>query len=500
MLSKKGIKSEVKVRFAPSPTGPLHIGAARTALFNWLFAKKNKGKFILRIEDTDISRYKKEYEKDILKALKWLGLNWDKGPYYQSRRKEIYKKYIKKLLKEGKAFWCYHTKEELEAEKKEQMKKGEAPRHICEHKLNSQKSEVKSAIKNSKLKGIIRFNTPIKKIKFTDVIRGEIEFDTSLLGDFSIAKDLNNPLYNLTCVIDDYEMKINYVIRGEDHIPNTPKQILIQEALGFPTPYYAHLPLILGPDRSKLSKRHNAMPINEYKRLGYLPEALINFMAFLGWNPKNEREFFMLDDLIKEFSLESIGKSGAIFNIQKLDYLNGYYIRHTDLNKLTKMCIPYLEKAKLIKKIKDSKFKILETNEIIDFNYIKKIVKLEQERIKKLNEIKELTEFFFKKKLKYKPELLKWKNISLIEVKRNLEILEREILKIKKNEFNEKKLKDILMPLTEKYGRGEILWPFRVALSGKKASPGPFEIAEILGKEKVLERIREAKKLCEVSS
>ena len=493
MLSKRNTKSEVRVRFAPSPTGPLHIGAARTALFNWLFAKKNKGKFILRIEDTDISRYKKEYEKDILEALKWLGLNWDKGPYYQSRRKKIYKKYIEKLLKEGKAFWCYHTKEELEAEKKEQMKRGETPRHICEYKF-------KGAIKNSKLKGIIRFNTPIKKIKFMDIIRGEVEFDTKLLGDFSIAKDLNNPLYNLTCVIDDYEMKINYVIRGEDHIPNTPKQILLQEALGFPTPHYAHLPLILGPDKSKLSKRHNAMSINEYKELGYLPEALINFMVFLGWNPKDEREFFLLDDLIKEFSLKNIRKSGAIFNIQRLDYLNGYYIRHTDLNKLTKMCIPYLEKAKLIKKIKDLKFKILETNEIIDFNYIKKIVKLEQERIKKLSEIKEFTEFFFKKKLEYKPELLKWGNMSLIEVKRNLEILEKEILKINENEFTEKKLKDALMPLGEKYGRGEILWPFRVALSGKKASPGPFEIAEILGKEKVLQRIKEAKKLCQVSS
>ena len=254
--------NKIRVRIAPAPTGTLHIGTARTALFNFLFAKKNKGSFIVRIEDTDKQRSKKEYEKDILDSFEWLGLKWDEL-YKQSQRTKIYEKYLKKLLDSCKAY------------KKE----------------------------------IIWFKTPKKKIIFYDLIRGKIEVDGSEIEDFSIAKDLKNPLYNFAAVVDDYEMKISHVIRGEDHIPNTPKQILIYEALGLKPPQFAHLPLILGPDRSKLSKRHGAVAVSDYRKQGYLPEALINFMALLGWNPGDDREFFSLKDLTKEFSLEKIQKA-----------------------------------------------------------------------------------------------------------------------------------------------------------------------------------------------
>ncbi len=448
---------KIRVRIAPSPTGPLHLGTARTALFNYLFAKKNKGKFILRIEDTDIERSKKKYEKDIIENLNWLGLKWDEEIYRQSQRIEIYQKYIKKLLDSGQAFWCDHTVKELEEEKKRQMAKKEAPRHICDR---------------SAKKGIIRFRCPDKKIVFDDLIRGKLEFDGGLLGDISIAKDEKTPLYNFSVVIDDYQMEMTHIIRGEDHISNTPKQILIGQALGFSQPQFAHLPLILGADRSKLSKRHGAVSAGWYKKQGYLPAALVNFMVLLGWNSGTEKEIFSLKELIKEFSLERVQKGGAIFNLQRLDWLNGYYIRQMDLNELTKKCLPYLEKK-------------------VDFDYAKKIVALEQKRLKKLSQIGELTKFFFLDKLDYQPELLIWKKMTLKEVKNNLDILDKTLSKMVK--FDQKSLGSILTPLIKKHGSGELLWPLRVALTGQKASAGPFEIAEILGKEKTLQRIKEAK-------
>lgn len=452
-------KQKIKVRIAPSPTGTLHIGTARIALFNYLFAKKNKSKFILRIEDTDIERSDKKYEKDITENLKWLGLKWDEGPYRQSERTEIYQKYLKKLLDSEQAFWCGHTKKELEEEKREQMGRKEAPRHICQRKAK-------------RGEGIIRFKCPDKKIVFNDLIKGKIEFDCGLLGDIGIARDEKTPLYNLAAVIDDCEMGISHVIRGEDHISNTPKQILLFEAFGITPPQYAHIPLTLGPDKTKLSKRHGAVSIGEYKKMGYLPEALINFMAFLGWHPGSEREIFSLEELAREFSMGKMNKSNAIFDIEKLNWFNGQYIRQMDLDELTEKCLPYFIK-------KD-----------VNFDYAKKIVALEQERLKKLSEIGKLTEFFFVDKLDYPAELLIWKKLSLEEVKKNLEILEKTLAKT--SNFDKKTLEGTLAPLTEKHGTGDILWPLRVALTGRKASPGPYEIMEVLGKERTLKRIEEA--------
>jgi len=348
---------EIRVRFAPSPTGFLHIGGARTAFFNYLFAKKNQGSFILRIEDTDIERSKPEYEKDIMESLKWLGIEWDEGPdiggnygpYRQSERREIYKKYLEKLLAEDKAYYCFCSEDELEAQRQYQLSIGEAPRYSG--KCAGLSKEVVEKYLAEGKPSVIRFKVPAKKVGFEDLIRGKVEFDSTLLGDIVIAKDFSTPLYNFTCVIDDYEMRISQVIRGEDHLSNTPKQILIQEALGFPSPKYVHLPIILGPDRTKLSKRQGAVSVIQYRELGYLPEALINFIAFLGWNPGMEREIYSLPSLIKEFSLERIQKGGAIFNIKRLDFLNGFYIRGKSIERLTELCLPYLIGSGLIEKI-----------------------------------------------------------------------------------------------------------------------------------------------------
>ena len=413
--------SKIRVRFAPSPTGPLHIGAARTALFNYLFAKKHKGDFILRIEDTDKKRSKKEYEENILNSLEWLGLKADEI-YKQSQRIKIYAKYLKKLLDSGQAY----------------------------------------------KKDIIWFKNPNKNIVFYDLIRGRVEFESALFGDFSIAKSLEQPLYNFAAVVDDYEMKISHVIRGEDHISNTPKQILIYKALGLKIPKFAHLPLILGPDKSKLSKRHGAVSVGDYKKQGYLPEAMINFMVLLGWNPGTDKEIFSLKQLIKEFSLGKIQKSGAIFNIDKLDWFNAQHICQMPAGELTNLCTTYLPKSKYSQKD------------------LQKIIKLEQERMKKLSEVGELTEFFFKEP-RYKASMLKWQNMKKKEILDSLNKLEQMLSKLKIGDFKKQ--------LLNMKDRGRLLWPLRVALTGREKSPGPFEIAEILGKEKVLERIKHAKKL-----
>ena len=498
-------KDSVRVRIAPSPTGPLHIGTARVALFNYLFARQHQGTFVLRIEDTDPKRSSPKWERDIMENLKWLGILWDEGPtlnkdyigpygpYRQSERKEIYKKYIKKLFDNGFLYWCYCTKEELEAQRQEQISRGEPPRYTG-HCRNLTKEQIERYKKEGR-KGILRFKVPSKIITIHDIIRGKLEFDTSLFGDIAVARDFSTPLYNLAVVIDDYEMKINYVIRGEDHLPNTPKQILLQEALGFPRPKYAHLPLILGPDRAKLSKRHGVVSIGDYRRWGYLPEALINFMALLGWNPGTNEEIFSIKDLIKRFSLERVQKSAAVFNSQRLDWMNGYYIRKMPIDELTEKCIPYLIEDE-ISKIKDQKYKIKETGEIVDFNYLKNIISLFQERLKKLSEIRELSDFFFKKELEYEPHLLLWRNATYLETQKNLKKCYKVLKRVGEREWEKEKIKEVLMKEAEKESdRGKIFWPFRVALTGKKASPPPFEIAEILGKEKTLKRIEEAIKL-----
>jgi glutamyl-tRNA synthetase len=479
----------VRVRIAPSPTGYLHMGTARAALFNYLFAKQNQGRFILRMEDTDKARSLPEYEKDIIESLKWLGLDWnegpdvggDYGPYRQSEKTDAYKDYLEKLLAENKAYYCFCSQDELEAQKQYHMSIGEAPRYNGKCS-GLDKKTVKKYLEEKK-PSVIRFRTPAKKIVFEDMIRGKLEFDSGLMGDIVIAKDLLNPLYNFTVVVDDYEMKISHVIRGEDHISNTPKQMLLQEALGFIHPRYGHLPLILGTDRSKMSKRHGDVAVSTYRKEGYLPEAIINFIAFLGWNPGDDKEIYSLAGLIKDFSLEKVQKGGAVFNVKKLEFLNGFYIRKKSLEKLALLCLSYWQEQGLV------------GQGSADMKYLEKVVALYQERLKKLSEIIELTDFFFKEP-EYDKELLSWKGSDDKQTKASLDKLEHLLSKIKEADWNREHLESAIMPEAEKSkDRGLMLWPFRAALSGKQSSAGPFEIASVLGREKTLDRVKRAKNM-----
>jgi glutamyl-tRNA synthetase len=488
---KKQEFKKIRTRIAPSPTGPAHIGTARTALFNYLFAKQNNGKFILRIEDTDKERSLQKWTDEVISQLKWLGIEWDEGPdiggdfgpYKQSQRLEIYKKYLEKLLEEDKAYYCFCTEEELENKRQEQMSRGLAPKYdgACAH-LSKEIIAKKLAEKKP---SVIRFRIKNRKVKFNDLIRGDVEFDAGLLGDVVIAKDLESPLYHFAVVVDDFEMQISHVIRGEEHLPNTPRQILLQEALGFLTPVYAHLPLMLNMDRSKMSKRQGDVAISDYHNSGYLPEALINFMALLGWNPGTEKEMFSLQQLIKEFSIDNVQKAGAVFNVQRLDFLNGFYIREKDIEKLAELCKPYLKEAGLLVQgqVSDSK--------------LEKIVEVSKTRMKKLSDIVELSDFFFNDKLIYDKDLLKWSKMENVDIKDALLLCDKLLSELR--EWDIKEIEEILMAEAGEFNkqkgypeknRGFLLWPLRVALSGKQFSPGPFEIADILGREKTLLRIQ----------
>ena len=437
-------KRQVVTRFAPSPTGLFHIGSARTALFNYLYAKKHNGKFILRVEDTDKTRSEKQYEDDITSGLKWLGLDWDEF-HRQSERTEVYKKYLQKLLDEDKAYLD-----------------GKA----------------------------IRFKNPNKKVVFNDLIRGEISTQTDDVGDFVIAKDLDAPLFHFTVVVDDYEMGVTDVIRGEDHIPNTPRHILLQEALGFDIPNYAHLPLILGADRSKLSKRHGAASLNEYKNMGYLPEAIINFIAFIGWNPGDEREIFSKDELVKEFSLERIQKSAGIFNLERLDWYNREYLKKLPM--------------------KDLEIYVAEELKTEDKIFVKKIAPIIVDRINKISDIGELKKgelsFFFNEP-EYSKEMLLWKPArppageagpsggkepDFNKTKKHLEEVVKFLNGLNENEFVSDKIKEVIWNYAEKEGKGNVLWPMRAALTGLDKSPDPFAVAEVLGKDKTIKRLKYA--------
>jgi len=303
----------VRVRFAPSPTGNLHLGSVRTALFNFVFARKNNGVFILRIEDTDKERSKKEYVDDILESLRWLGINWDEGPFFQSERISLYQKIIEELLLKDKAYYCFCTKEELEQKRQYQISQGMAPKYDRKC-LSLSKNEVNAKISQG-LSYVIRLKVPDKILVFNDLLRGEIKYDLSLIGDFVIAKSETEPLFHLSTPIDDYYQGITHIIRGADHIPNTPKQIMIYKALNWKIPIYVHIPLILGEGGGKLSKRHGAKSIAEYRKDGFLPEALVNFLILLGWHPQQDNEVINIKQIIEQFNLEKIEKKSAILNL-----------------------------------------------------------------------------------------------------------------------------------------------------------------------------------------
>ncbi len=467
-----------------------HIGSARTVLFNYVMARKEKGTLILRIEDTDKERSKKEYESDIMRSIKWLGLDWDEGPidggekgsygpYRQSERNEVYEKYLQKLLSEDKAYRCYCSKEELGEERKKQLSEGKAP--LYSGKCASLKEERAGDF-------VIRFRCPKgEQISFDDMIRGKVSFESDGMGDFAIGKSDFSPLYNFAVVVDDYEMKVTHVVRGEDHISNTPRQILLQKAMGFDMPLYGHLPLILGHDKSKLSKRHGAVSVYDYKEQGYLPEAMVNFISFLGWNPGGEKEVYSLDEIIENFDIKRCKKGGAIFNIKKLDSINSHYISKKDDDDLANMCLPFLLSAGLLSKKEDAL--ITESGEIVTMEKLKKVVSVYKERMIRLSEIPDLVDYFFKSDISYGKELLQWKDMSDEDIISSLERGVNAVRSIKS--WN---LEEIESMLIKEAGedKGSFLWPFRVALSGKKASASPFEIAWILGPEETEKRLKMA--------
>jgi glutamyl-tRNA synthetase len=503
LIDQQESKKTVRVRFAPSPTGYLHIGSVRTALFNWLFARQHNGQFILRIEDTDKERSRPEYERDILFGLQWLGLNWDEGPvfvndqdnnsqrfiqkppyignygpYRQSERLLLYEQYLSQLLRENKAYWCFCSKEQLELDRQAMLAEGLAPRYSGRCRFLSTQ-EVEKRL-NNKEPAVIRFRVPSAEIEFNDLIRGKVKFKSDFIGDIVIAKSLHEPLFIFVVTVDDHLMHITHIIRGEDHISNTPKQILLQKALGFRDIYFAHLPLILAPDKSKLSKRQLDTALNDYRKNGYLPEAIINFVALLGWHSVEDKEIFNLNELIQEFDLKRVQKAGAIFNIDKLNWLNAQYIKKIDSDQLLKKISEFVPSDWLEKK-----------------ELLKKVIDLEKERMVKLSDFKNLAEFFFVLP-DYDPQLLFWprgSTASLDDKEKlaiRLQLLYEEINKISPEDFSQKAIYQVIFPLTESWGRGELLWPLRVALSGKEASPGPFEIMEVLGKEEVLARLKKA--------
>lgn len=491
------MNSKIRVRFAPSPTGYLHIGGARTALFNWLFAKKHKGTFILRIEDTDEARSTAESVGVIIESMKWLGLDWDEGPitidagyrtqdandilqpatcilhrgsygpYFQMQRLDIYKKYAEQLISEGKAYYCYCTPEELKAMREEQQLKKLPP------KYDGRCRNVGERRKERGERAVIRFKMPDEGcVRFNDIIRGELEFENKLLDDFVILKASGVPTYNFACTVDDYLMEISHVIRGDDHLSNTPRQIHLYRAFGWTLPSFAHLSMILGPDGSRLSKRHGHTSVLEYKNDGYLPDAMINYLALLGWSTVDSQQLFEKDELIEKFSLEKCSKSPAVFDIAKLQWVNMEHIKKLSPQKLFEISKPFIEKSGL--PFKD------ET--------ILKIISVEKEKIKLLSDIPNIIDFFVLKDVKYNEEDFR----KIFKDPAAFTLL-NEILKIfeRTTDYSKEHLEKIVREFCEAKNikTSKIFHPIRVAVSGRMCGPGLFDLLELLGKEKVIERI-----------
>ena len=457
----------VTVRFAPSPTGNLHIGGARTALFNYLFAKNQKGKLLLRIEDTDKERSKKVYEDNIFASLKWLGLEWDEL-YRQSERMETYKEYAKILETSGHTYRCYCTKEELDQKRKlyEKLKKPYKYDGTC-RKLSPEEAQDKEK-KGSPF--VVRFKMPASgQTVINDLVRGKISFENSELDDIIISRTDGIPTYNFCVVVDDALMQVTHILRGEDHISNTPRQIQLYAALGFKLPEFAHIPLILASDKSRLSKRAGAAAVTEYQEEGYLPEALINFLSLLGCSYSASEEIFPLSEIINRFSLKNVNKSAAIFDFTKLDYLNGYYIRQKSETEIAGLVKPFLLKAGITP----------------GEQTLLKVVKLEKERLKKLADIVD-SKYFFTEVTEYDPAGMEkhFKDPLKIELFKKFR---EEIAGI---DFKTAELETFTRSFAEKNGKklGELVHPVRLALTGKLISPGLFEVMEVLGKDTCLKR------------
>lgn len=491
----------IKTRFAPSPTGFLHVGNLRTVLYAYLFARKNDGIFMVRVEDTDRTRFVDGAIESMISSLKWGGFTIDEGvdmgengkiiqkgnygPYIQSERLDIYKKEVQKLLDSGHAYYAFDTKEELdEMRKLQELNKLPTiyDRDTMRNQFTLGEEETKKRLDAGDMY-IIRLKVPKEgSTTFDDLVRGKIEFENKLIDDQVLVKADGFPTYHLASVVDDHYMEITHVIRGEEWLPSTPKHIMLYEAFGWKVPVFAHLSLIVNEKKAKLSKRHGDVFAEDFKEKGYLPEAMINFLAFLGWNPGDEREVFNLSELEQEFDFEKVSKSPAVFNREKLNWYNREYIKNSDSTKLAKICKPFFVNQGLEERVTG------------DVERLKNIVALEQGRATTLLELVDNVSFIFAEDLEYNAGLLVWKKSTREDAKEKLQAMHEYLNGVGEEDWQTQKLNDDTISWIAEQGwnNGDVLWPTRVALSGQKNSPSPFEIAGVLGKEKTLKRIQKA--------
>ncbi len=466
----------VKVRFAPSPTGHLHVGGARTALFNWLFARKNGGKFVLRIEDTDVERSSREMSFEILSALKWLGLEWDEGPVYQSKRLRIYQRMAERLVKEGKAYYCYCTRQEIEDRRKKAEEQGKPWKY--DRRCLNLSSEEREKFENEGRPKAIRFIVPEGKTEFEDLVLGKISVDNSEIEDFVLLKSDGYPTYHLSVVVDDHLLKISHIIRGADHIANTPKQILLYKAFGWNPPLFAHLPLILGPDRKKLSKRHGETSLLAFKEKGYLSLAMFNFLAQLSWSPGEDKEFYEVEELVERFSLEKVRHSNPVFDFEKLAWLNARMISLLPVDRIWEELKPFLKREGILEDLEKRQ----------DWSF--RMLALVKERARDLAELAATARRYVRRDFEYREEALKkhWKDGA----KEGLERLLQEFEKVES--FTAEETEKVLRELADRMGikAAKLIHPLRVALLGERVSPGIFDVLEILGKEETMARIKRA--------
>ncbi len=458
---------EVRTRFAPSPTGYLHIGGARTALFNWLFARHNGGKFILRVEDTDVQRSTEESTKAILDGMTWLGLDWDEGPYYQSKRIQLYKDHVDKLLEKGLAYKCYCSPEELETKRQKAYKEGGKPKYDgrCRERTDQPEGQDFAVRFKSRSEG----TTVVR-----DLLRGNVVFENAELDDLIILRRDKMPTYNLTVVVDDATMDITHVIRGDDHLNNTPRQALLYEAFGYDLPVFAHIPMILGADKSRLSKRHGATSITAYKEMGYLPEAMVNYLARLGWSHKDQ-EIFTAEELIDKFSFDNVGKAAGVFNPEKLLWVNTTHLKEKTGEDLAALLIPFFE---------------LMGYKIEPDEKLSKMAETLKERVKTLKEMAEQAEFYIKEDVDYDEKaankFLTGDNVDLFKVL----ISRLEETEPYTQDRIHKVFEELMTRMELKLGK--MAQPVRVAITGGTVSPGIFETLEAMGKEKTVSRLKKA--------
>lgn len=505
---------KIRTRFAPSPTGFVHVGSLRTALYNYLFARQNGGDFLLRIEDTDQKRYVEGAVEMLIDSLQWAGLDWDEGvkrksdalllksarksvkypgivefgafgPYAQSERLDIYKKYALELVEKGAAYYCFCDARCLERMRLEQENAKQAPMY------DRRCAELSAdRVREKRISGesyVIRLNVDRERtIMFDDMVRGRVSFQSKTIDDQVLMKSDGFPTYHLASVVDDHLMRITHVIRGEEWLPSTPKHILLYEAFGWDAPHYAHIPLLLNPDKSKLSKRQGDVAVSDYEQSGYRRDALVNFIALLGWNPGrgSTQEIFSLEELVKAFDIQKVHKAGAVFDLKKLDWINAQYIKGMNSEDLYESAVPFLERKAFFQEWKRS----VSLSEVNRKEFVQRILAVERERMNTLASVGDEHGFFF-----FAPdvsnELLRWKDMSDEQVQENLKTTKKVLESVSDDQWNVRTLEQVMMEVAGEK-RGEFLWPLRMALTGAQKSPSPFDVAWVIGKKETIARIR----------